>query len=70
MLEKVAALRVAHPSLPYLEVDGGIDDTTAAAASAAGANVLISGSYLLGGSAAKLYDGFAGLERTLLEHGQ
>ena len=45
-LDKVRALRDAHPELPYLLVDGGIDDTTAPLAAEAGANALVSGSYL------------------------
>ena len=48
-LDKVRELRAAHPSLPYLLVDGGIDDTTAPLAAAAGANALVSGSYLFKG---------------------
>ena len=48
MLEKVRALRKGHPDLPYIMVDGGIDAATALQAAEAGANVLVSGSYLFG----------------------
>lgn len=69
-LEKVRALRQAHPDLPYLLVDGGIDDSTAQLAAAAGANALVSGSYLFsappGGFAAR----FETLEHALVEHGE
>jgi pentose-5-phosphate-3-epimerase len=47
-LERVRTLRATHPQLPYIMVDGGIDGTTAPSAAAAGANVLVSGSYLFG----------------------
>ncbi|MBL8086717.1 MAG: ribulose-phosphate 3-epimerase [Chthonomonas sp.] len=47
-LEKVQRLRSWRPDLP-IQVDGGIDDTTAATAKAAGANVFVVGSYLTRG---------------------
>ena len=57
-LDKVRALRAAHPALPYLLVDGGIDAATAPLAAEAGANALVSGSYLFrappGGMRARL----------------
>ena len=46
VLERARALLAAHPQLRYLMVDGGIDGTTAPLAAAAGANVLVSGSYI------------------------
>ena len=47
-LERVRALRAAHPQLTHIMIDGGIDGTTAPSAVAAGANVLVSGSYIFG----------------------
>ncbi len=41
-------MKQRNPDL-YLEVDGGIDDDTAASVVAAGANVLVAGSYIFGG---------------------
>ncbi len=46
-LDKVAALRKLRPDLD-IEVDGGIDGITLAAAAKAGANVLVAGSALFG----------------------
>lgn len=45
-LDKVRAIREAHPDLD-IEVDGGIDPKTIGRACAAGANVFVSGSYLV-----------------------
>lgn len=45
-LAKVRELRAAHPALRHLMVDGGIDAATAPLAAAAGANVLVAGSFL------------------------
>ena len=42
MLPKVAALRAAFPALD-IQVDGGLDCSTVAAAASAGANVIVSG---------------------------
>jgi ribulose-phosphate 3-epimerase len=42
VLDKVAAARRAHPSLT-IQVDGGINATTAALAAAAGANAVVAG---------------------------
>lgn len=44
-LQKVERLRLRAPDL-HIEVDGGIDPSTAPAAVCAGANVLVAGSYL------------------------
>jgi len=43
LLPKVAALRARYPGLD-IQVDGGLNATTAAAAGAAGANVIVAGS--------------------------
>lgn len=48
-LTKVREVRAMAPSA-YIEVDGGIDDTTAAAAVASGANVLVAGSFTFRGN--------------------
>lgn len=45
VLEKVRAIRKAHPTL-MIQIDGGIDDKTAPQAHEAGANNLVVGSYL------------------------
>ncbi len=45
-LEKVRALRAAHPDL-LIQVDGGINGETAPLARKAGANVLVAGSFLV-----------------------
>lgn len=45
-LDKVRAIREAYPDLD-IEVDGGIDPSTIGRARAAGANVFVSGSYLV-----------------------
>lgn len=45
VLEKIRALRAALPAMD-LSVDGGIDGKTGPSCAAAGANILISGSYL------------------------
>lgn len=47
MLPKISAIRAKAPQLD-IEVDGGIDDKTAPLVKAAGANVLVSGSYIFG----------------------
>ncbi len=49
VLEKVTALRGSHPDL-MIQMDGGIDDQTAPACIAAGADNLVSASYLFGAS--------------------
>lgn len=69
LFDKVRALRRAHPSLPYLLVDGGIDDATAPLAAAAGANALVSGSYLFRAPPGGMGDRLALLEGALVEHG-
>ena len=69
VLDKVRQLRVAHPSLPYIMVDGGIDARTAPMAAAAGANALVSGSFLFGAPPDRMRDRIEILERALLEHG-
>ena len=68
-LEKVRTLRAAHPELPYLLVDGGIDDSTASLAAAAGANALVSGSYLFRAPPGGMGERLELLERALAEHG-
>ena len=45
VLEKVQALRQKYPSL-MIQMDGGIDVTTAKLAREAGANNLVAGSYI------------------------
>jgi ribulose-phosphate 3-epimerase len=45
VLDKVKALRKAHPTL-MIQMDGGIDDKTAVKAREAGANNLVAGSYI------------------------
>ena len=69
-LERVKALRVSFPDLPYLMVDGGIDGTTAPLAAAAGANAIVSGSYLFRAPPGGLADRLATLEAALVEHGE
>jgi ribulose-phosphate 3-epimerase len=68
-LDKVRALRSAHPELPYLMVDGGVDASTCPLVAAAGANVVVSGSYLFGAAPGEMGARLAGLEAALLEHG-
>ena len=69
-LDKVRQIRAAYPALPHLMVDGGIGPETARLAAEAGANVLVSGSYLFaappGGMTARL----TALEQVLLDHGE
>lgn len=47
MMDKVRKIRQAYPHLD-IEIDGGINDTTAKIARDAGANVLVTGSFLFG----------------------
>ena len=68
-LDKVRALRAAHPKLPYLMVDGGVDASTCPLVAAAGANVVVSGSFLFGAAPGEMGERLAGLEAALLEHG-
>ena len=70
VLGKVRALRERYPQLPYLLVDGGIDDTTAPLAAAAGANALVSGSYLFSAPRGGMAQRVSLLETALLEYGQ
>lgn len=49
VVEKCRVLRSAYPDL-LIEVDGGINASTAAVAAAAGANVLVAGSAIFGAS--------------------
>ena len=68
-LEKVRALRQRYPRLPYVLVDGGIDDETAHMAADAGANALVAGSYLFK-NPSQMGERFAKLEEALLvKHG-
>ena len=48
-VRKCSVLRAAQPDL-LIEVDGGINATTAAVAAEAGANVLVAGSAIFGAS--------------------
>lgn len=48
-LSKVREVRAMAPNV-YVEVDGGIDDTTAPAAVTSGANVLVAGSFTFSGN--------------------
>ena len=68
VLDKVRWLRAHHPRLEHIMVDGGINDETARAAAAAGANVLVAGSYLFG--ADDMASSFDVLEQTLLSYGE
>ena len=70
VLDKVRALRLAHPELPYLKVDGGIDAKTAPLAAAAGANALVSGSYLFKAPLGRMAERLEVLERALVGHGE
>lgn len=47
VLQKVKAARATHPDL-MIQMDGGVDDTTAILCRDAGANNLVSGSYIFG----------------------
>jgi ribulose-phosphate 3-epimerase len=47
-LDRIARLRAALPEHVYVQVDGGIDHDTIAAAHAAGATLLVSGSGIFG----------------------
>lgn len=69
LFDKVRALRARHPQLPYLLVDGGIDDTTAPLAAAAGANALVSGSYLFRAPPGGMGERLALIENALAELG-
>lgn len=66
VLQKVAALRAAHPWL-CIQVDGGINASTAALAAAAGANAVVAGTAVFrapGGPAAAIQE----LRAALVEH--
>lgn len=65
----MAALRAACPTLPHLMVDGGINADTASLAASAGANVLVSGSYLFGSAPGAMAERIDALEASLLQHG-
>lgn len=70
-LEKVRELRRRHPMLPYTLVDGGINDATAEAAAAAGANALVSGSYIFRAESREMMGTrLASLKQALLHHGE
>ena len=69
-LAKVRELRAAHPQLPYLMVDGGIDAATAPLAAAAGANALVSGSYVFGAPLGGLAERLEALHLALVERGE
>jgi ribulose-phosphate 3-epimerase len=57
MLDKVRAARAMIGDRPiHLEVDGGIDPTTAPLVAAAGANVLVAGSAVFGGGSVERAD--------------
>lgn len=45
VLEKIKALRAAHPTL-MIQIDGGIDDKNVVLAKAAGANNIVAGSFI------------------------
>ena len=67
---QVTALRTAYPSLSHIMVDGGIDQETARLAAAAGANVLVSGSFLFGAPPGQMAERLDALEQALLQHGE
>ena len=69
-LDKVRELRRKYPELPYTLVDGGIDDTTAAAAAEAGANAVVSGSYIFRAEPGRMGERISALEHVLVQHGQ
>lgn len=69
VMDKVRRIRAAHPKLPLLMVDGGIDATTAPLAAAAGANALVSGSYLFKALPGQMGERLEVLEHALKEHG-
>ena len=46
-LPKVASLRIRYPDL-WIEVDGGLGESTVDAAASAGANVIVAGSAVFG----------------------
>ena len=60
-IARVAALRQAHQPSALIQVDGGVDDTTAGRAVKAGANVLVAGSAVFKGS--NPGERFSGLQR-------
>jgi len=71
-LARLRALRKAHPQLPFLMVDGGIDAATAPLAAAAGANALVAGSYIFRAPMSgegSLAERLRVLERALAEEG-
>ena len=68
MLDKVRWLRAHYPRLEHIMLDGGINAETARAAAAAGANVLVAGSYLFGSD--DMASSFDALEEALLTHGE
>ena len=71
VLDKVAELRREHPKLRYIAVDGGVNTHTAQLAAAAGANVLIAGSSLLGTRGLEaLSEAFESIEGALLKYGE
>lgn len=49
VLEKIAVLRAAHPTL-MIQIDGGIDESSAAQARTAGADNLVAGSFIFSAS--------------------
>jgi ribulose-phosphate 3-epimerase len=48
-VDRIERLRAALPERVYVQVDGGIDDTTIGPAHAAGASLLVAGSAIFGG---------------------
>lgn len=71
VLDKVKAIRHRFPLLPFLVVDGGVNEATARGCAEAGANVLVAGSYILGSDRrADRRAAVEGLRRTLRQYGQ
>ena len=65
---QVRQIRTRWPQLPYLMVDGGIKGHTAPLAAAAGANVLVAGSYLF--APGRMSERLRELQLALIDHGQ
>ncbi|UWQ20632.1 ribulose-phosphate 3-epimerase [Jannaschia sp. W003] len=67
-LGKIAAIRAAIGDRPvHLEVDGGVDPSTAGAVAAAGADVLVAGSAVFGKGSADAPEGYGAAIRAIRE---
>ena len=66
ILDKISQIRRNYPALPYIAVDGGINESTAQLAIDAGANILIAGSFVFGNNRS-YSDGVFSLKEQLMK---